>query len=445
MTNSESSTVVDAAEQSQNPTGALAATGRQSDNSTFSSHSFIAFQNYLFDNKRYEELSEHVASLQETNIQQENTIQQLLHHITNIESKLQSQNESTKVKLNERTHKPNNDPPAQSGDSKDSLYQLQKKNDDLAEKINLLTHENGQLLYKCQQLEKDKSQCKKLIESVKDLRAENDLRALVSGTREELVDFAHFHVDCMKEYKTQLASLKDEINRAEVAKEEVDRKWPNENEESYQLCEILQQEIDILLELVKDLRAENNNLRALVRGMREELVDFARVHVDCMKGYKTQLASLKDEINRAEVAKEELDRKWSIENEEAYQLCEILQQEIDMLRNALEESREGGESGSEENGSKREREKKLANRSPRTVSWAEDNCPRIQQQVLSVLCAGKNEDNDDEKRDSIIDHFENQQLRSNCLQQEEMESHHEEHFVCEDNDYDEGDAMLGCF
>jgi hypothetical protein len=44
-------------------------------------------------------MSELVSSLQETNIQQEITIQQLLHHITKIECKLQSQSNSLKVQL----------------------------------------------------------------------------------------------------------------------------------------------------------------------------------------------------------------------------------------------------------------------------------------------------------------------------------------------------------
>ncbi len=220
MTNSESSAAVNALEQLQKPTNTLAATGRQSDVSTFSSPSFRAFKNVVFDNEKDDELSELLASLQKINIQQENTIHQLLNHITNIESKLQPQNESTKVELIEWTHKPSNDPPAQSDVSKDILYQLQKLNDDLAEKIGLLTFENGQLLSKCHQQEKDETQL------VKDLRAENnDIRALVSRTREELAEFAHVHVDCMNGYEIQLASLKDKINRAELAKEELDRKW----------------------------------------------------------------------------------------------------------------------------------------------------------------------------------------------------------------------------
>jgi hypothetical protein len=246
-----------------------------------------------------------------------------------------------------------NDPPAQSDDSNDSLYQLQKINDDLLEKVGLLTHENGHLLSKCQRLERDETQCKELFV------------------------------------------------------------------------------------LAEDLRAENNDIRALMSGMREELVDFAHVHVDCMKGYETQLASLRDEIHRAELSKEELDRKWSIENEEAFQLCEVLQQEIAMLRKSLEESRGRSESGSKENENEGERENKLANLPSTRVSWANGNCPRIQQQPSNVLFDGQDGDNGDDRRDSILNHFENHHLRSNCLQQEGWESQHGEHIVYEDNDENE--------
>jgi len=353
ITNSESSAAAGAVERSQNPTSALAATGRRSDVSTVSSPSFRAFSKFVFDNEKDEELSELVSSLQETNIQQENTIHQLLHHITNIESKLQTQREPTNVESIERIHKPMNDPPAQSDDSNDSLYQLQKINDDLEKKTGLLTYENGQPLSKCQRIERDETQCKDL------------------------------------------------------------------------------------LVLVEDLRAENNDIRVLVSRMSDKLVNLEQVHDDCMKGYESKLTSLRDEIHRAELSKEELDRKWSIENEVAFQLCEVLQQEIDMLRKSLEESRGSSESGSKENENEGERENKLANLPSTRVSWANGNCPRIQQQPSNVLFDGQDGDNGDDRRDSILDHFENHQLRSNCLQQEGWESQHEEHIVYEDNDENE--------
>ena len=83
-----------------------------------------------------------------------------LVHITKIERKLQSQSELTKVQLIGSTHKPSNDPPAQLDDPNDSLYQLRKKNDDLMEKIVLLTYKNGQLLSKCKRLRRMKLNAK---------------------------------------------------------------------------------------------------------------------------------------------------------------------------------------------------------------------------------------------------------------------------------------------
>ena len=118
-------------------------------------------------------------------------------------------------------------------------------------------------------------------------------------------------------------------------------------------------------------------------------MDFAHVHVDCMKGYETQLASWKHKIHQAELAKAELDRKWSIEIDEAYQLCEVLQQEIDILCNSLEELRGRVDSGSKENDRKGKGEHKVANLSPKKVSWANDNCPRIQRQPSTCFVMGK--------------------------------------------------------
>ena len=46
-------------------------------------------------------LSELASSLQETNIQNENIIQQLLNQLTNIDTRLQYQNKSIKAEINE--------------------------------------------------------------------------------------------------------------------------------------------------------------------------------------------------------------------------------------------------------------------------------------------------------------------------------------------------------
>ena len=142
----------------------------------------------------------------------------------------------SKVQSIRSTHKPSNDPPDQSNNPNDSLYQLQMKNNDLLDKIVLLTYKNGQLFSKCQRLEKDETQCKELLVLVDDLRVENnDFCKLMSGMREELVDFAYVHVNCMKGYKTQLASLKDDKHWAELVNVELDRKWSIDIDKAYQL------------------------------------------------------------------------------------------------------------------------------------------------------------------------------------------------------------------
>ena len=116
--------------------------------------------------EKEEALPDLVSSLQETNIQQEIIIEQLLphHNITKIETNLKSQSECTKAELNEYNQKPKEAPTPQS-DSTDIPHQLRKENTDLVEKIRRLTYENGLL------------------------RAEtNKIRVLVSGTREELAE-----------------------------------------------------------------------------------------------------------------------------------------------------------------------------------------------------------------------------------------------------------------
>jgi hypothetical protein len=100
----------------------------QSDATTISSPSFRAFSVFVYGSEKDEVLSELVSSLQETSIQQENTIQQLLCHIAEIETQLQSQSESKKAELIECNQKPRLDPPGQSDDWKGNLYQLHQQN-----------------------------------------------------------------------------------------------------------------------------------------------------------------------------------------------------------------------------------------------------------------------------------------------------------------------------
>ncbi|KAL3811370.1 hypothetical protein ACHAXA_011334 [Cyclostephanos tholiformis] len=253
--------VSDCGRSNDNLARALVASGRLSEASTFTSASFKEFRAFVYGNEKEEEvLSDLVSSLQNTTIQQEHTIQQLLLHITKIETQLQSQCESKKAESNEHNQRPMMDPPSRSDDSDEDPPQSQKKYDDLMKEIGRLSDENGQLLNKCQRLEEDENQYKKLLALQNDLQAEKDyIRALVSTTKNELVDFAKVHEDCKGCYEIELARLKDEVNQAVFSKEELNAKLSKENEEAYQLCEILQQEIDMLRKELEEVRGRGES------------------------------------------------------------------------------------------------------------------------------------------------------------------------------------------
>jgi hypothetical protein len=309
-----------------NSPSALVATDRQS---SFTTASYRDFRAFVYGNDKEEEvLSQLVSSLQNTNTQQENTIQQLLLHITKLETRLQSQDESKNAESNEDNQRPMIDPPAGSDDSNDDPPQSIKEYDDLVDEISRLTYQNGELLSRCHRLEEDE----------------------------------------------------------------------NKHEER-------------ILALELDLRGENDDIRALANTLKNELVDFAKVHEDCKKDYETKLASLKDELDQAHLSKEELSAKMSAENDDAYQLCEILQREIDMLRTEMEEVKGSGESSSER--------KHL-----RRVSWADGN--QKSAQLLEQIA-------------------ENQQFRAEDDQNEEVKPQTEEHLAQVDSIDEERDSYRDTF
>lgn len=138
--------------------------------------------------------------------------------------------------------------------------------------------------------------------------------------------------------------------------------------ECRQLREVESQR-DELLVLVEEMRIENDAINRsmddamqLMSGMRQKMAGCAREHEGCVGDCETQVASMKGEIDRAALYRAELNASWStrleerkmeeeklkMENREAYQTCEVLQREIDMLREALEESRAGIKSDSVE-------------------------------------------------------------------------------------------------
>jgi hypothetical protein len=299
------------------------------DNFTFSSSS---------SSERDDVSSELASSLQETNIQNENIIQQLLSRLTIIETQLQSQRKSIEAEINEwkekhslvakalhrfSSHgKETKDPPAQSADSKYRHEQLRRQNCEILDKIGRLTYENGQLLAKCHIHEEDEYQYENLLVFAEELQEENDeIHDRMSGISDKLVDFTQAREDYIQCYEAQLASLKVEKNQAELSKEE---------------------------------------LNTMLLG---------------------ELKEQKEEV-----------RKMKMANKEAYKTCEVMHQKIVLLHEALEESNASDEIGSVENKARNDREVKLATLMLKRVSWANGNCPRTHQQY---------EDDDDEERDSI--------------------------------------------
>ena len=154
---------------------------------------------------------------------------------------------------------------------------------------------------------------------------------------------------------------------------------------------------DELLVLVEEMRIENDAINRsmddamqLMSGMRQKMAGCAREHEGCVGDYETQVASMKGEIDRAALYRAELNASWStrleerkmeeeklkMENREAYQTCEVLQREIDMLREALEELRAGIKSDSVEDANgydDDDDDDELAQlRKLKKISWSDD-------------------------------------------------------------------------
>ena len=260
-------------------------------------------------------VAKHVSTLHETNIQNVNTIKQLLSRMEQNESQLQSQTEAMKAELDQwkekhslaekalqraRSHHADATEalPFQLYDTKDILYQLQQQNSDLVEKLACLRSENGQLRAKRQCQEEEESQHEELFLLVEGLQAEKDeINDLMSRMSDKLVNLEQVHEDCAHSYETQLASLKDEINQIAVYKEELNtqlsrklkaqteevRKLKMESEEAYQTCDVFQQEIDVLYEALEERRlrahtsyprTQHHHSQTLCLGQDEMIIDY---------------------------------------------------------------------------------------------------------------------------------------------------------------------------
>jgi chromosome segregation ATPase len=268
-------------------------------------------------------VAKHVSTLQELSIQHVNTIKQLLSRIEENESQLQSKSEAMKAELNRWKEKHSL--------AEKALQRARSHHAEAIESPPLQLNDTKDSHYQLQQ------QNDKLVEKLGRLMYENgQLRA---------------KRQCQEEEESQ-------------------------HEE--------------LLVLVEDLQAEKDEIHELMSKMSVKLVDLEQVHEDCTHSYETQLASLKDEVNQVALSKEKMNtqlsrklkaqteerRKLKMESEEAYQTCEVFQQEIDALYEALEE------------------------RSLR----AHSSYPRTQQKPSQILCLGQDEMIiDNEERDSYLD------------------------------------------
>eukprot|EP00579_Thalassiosira_antarctica_P021421 CAMPEP_0201960590 /NCGR_PEP_ID=MMETSP0904-20121228/7286_1 /ASSEMBLY_ACC=CAM_ASM_000553 /TAXON_ID=420261 /ORGANISM="Thalassiosira antarctica, Strain CCMP982" /LENGTH=329 /DNA_ID=CAMNT_0048506591 /DNA_START=36 /DNA_END=1025 /DNA_ORIENTATION=+ len=211
-------------------------------------------------------------------------------------------------------------------DWKDKYEQMGKLYDELVENIGGLADENGQLLIKCQQLEVDEKKYKEELAMMEDLQGENDAlhqsmeeaMELATGMSEKMASFVQAHVMSVQGYEEKLASLNDKLNQAALPKEE----------RSTALY-ALKEDNELLRTQFKE--AENYYERDLMElGAETSLNEENKV-------LRTKLEEAKEAGDYYKQELIELDA----EKEAAYQTCEVLQQEIDLLSKALEESKMG--------------------------------------------------------------------------------------------------------
>ena len=126
-----------------------------------------------------------------------------------------------------------------------------------------------------------------------------------------------------------------------------------EQEKNQSKFDAIMPEIDDLISSVNHMQAENDKLQEenesitlLLERMTDKMVKDDQQHEDCIKGYKKEIADLNDKINRLENSEEELNwklvkklekkkeevKKLKAEIAEAYNVCEVLSKEVEMLK-----------------------------------------------------------------------------------------------------------------
>jgi len=234
--------------------------------------------------------------------QYEDTIQKLKRRLSKMESKLQTQSESQTEEVNKWKER---------------------------------------FFHSCDQLEKMASKAE--VQTKSYMKQVND----IATTHDELVQQVdHYKIENC-ELLAKCDRLAHKCDRLEVSESKLMEERTRERQVYGDICE----ENEILQESVEEAMQ-------LVNSMGKKMTSFVEAHESCVQDYENKLASLRDELNHqqlialptmeessssssssCDVKEKENDSlqseiaRLNTENEEAYEVLRILQQEIELLRN----------------------------------------------------------------------------------------------------------------
>jgi len=243
------------------------------------------------------------ASQQLNQQQYEDTIQKLKRRLSKMESKLQTQNESQTEEVNKWKER---------------------------------------FFHSCDQLEKMASKAE--VQTKQYMKQVND----IATTHDELVQQVdHYKIENC-ELLAKCDRLSHKCDRLEISESKLMEERTRERQVYGDICE----ENEILQESVEEAMQ-------LVNSMGKKMTSFVQTHESCVQDYENKLASLRDELNQhhpitfpptmeessssssSSCAPKEKENdnlqseiaRLNTENEEAYEVLKILQQEIELLRN----------------------------------------------------------------------------------------------------------------
>ena len=234
--------------------------------------------------------------------QYEDTIQKLKRRLSKMETKLRTQNESQTEEVNKWKER---------------------------------------FFHSCDQLEKMASKAE--VQTKQYMKQVND----IATTHDELVQQVdHYKIENC-ELLAKCDRLSHKCDRLEVSESKLMEERTRERQVYGDICE----ENEILQESVEEAMQ-------LVNSMGKKMTSFVQTHESCVQDYENKLASLRDELSQQQLATlptmeesssssssscsmkdKENDNlqseiaRLNAENEEAYEVLKILQQEIELLRN----------------------------------------------------------------------------------------------------------------